>query len=870
MSTTLHLLAFNNYYNRRIVRYKTIQQYQPYILHTYQDRNFVPGDGITTTAISNYSGEQPDYMVVTDEYSNIVSRWWVIDAVRVVGGQFRLSLLRDLVADFYYAATSAECLIQRATPLSLNDPAIYNTQDMSFNQIRQQPQLLYDKSKTPWIVGYIPSDAFQEDTTISTVEYIDKQAAIEVDGIQSWQFFNTATDNLVYTPTTQLNLQQKIFQYQLIDGKPVADVYSTNLNAQIGNDSGLLTTLLYRENIQGLTAGQAFAQAGIQRYNQEYAAATAAPGIYAAVARDTIDNSLLFKIPAAQITANTIKAVQDADGFQSRLATQAQALNSQLTRINVDDAACNRLKALSGQTIKDTVTGIVYNIEVKETYVTAKRDVVRTQQLAQVVNNAVTGALGAANNLSTNLAWAIRIKANQNDMTQVIRADIAVPETITFPLELKNTYKRVYAELRRRTLDAEVTIKSASTRQHLTDAPYDMFCIPYSQLEVITSQDESITTQPGVGINIGNAIAKGVITDGDASAGGSASIYDLQLLPYCPVQQALTADGTLDARRVDYSQVTVQDIPVNVIIWCSSSNFNFTIPKRIISTTQMYSKKINALTKFCRLCSPNGSGMFQFTPEKNGGLQEIEVNCTYKPFQPYIHLKPRFGVLYGEPSSIDYRGLICGGDFSVAQLSNAWANYQQNNSNYQAIFDRQIQNLQLTQDVQRSREVLSGVTSTVSGAISGATKGASSGGVWGGVAGAAVGAGVNAAMAGVNYAMNERLRDQAVDYSTAMFGYNLGNIKAIPTAISKTAANVVNNPLIPYLERYICTTEEQEALRNYLQYRGFRIGRMGTINDYQQSNPTYIKATPIQIPDIAEGYHIANALAAELTKGVYI
>jgi hypothetical protein len=51
-----------------------------------------------------------------------------------------------------------------------------------------------------------------------------------------------------------------------------------------------------------------------------------------------------------------------------------------------------------------------------------------------IVNNAVTGKLDVTTDLPSRLAVAVRIKATQNDPTQAIFADVAVPETITFPL----------------------------------------------------------------------------------------------------------------------------------------------------------------------------------------------------------------------------------------------------------------------------------------------------------------------------------------------------------------------------------------------------------------------------------------------------
>jgi hypothetical protein len=92
-------------------------------------------------------------------------------------------------------------------------------------------------------------------------------------------------------------------------------------------------------------------------------------------------------------------------------------------------------------------------------------------------------------------------------------------------------------------------------------------------------------------------------------------------------------------------------------------------------------RKVYGLTKFARICSPNYAGVFQFSPQKNDGFHYIEINCTYKPFMPYIHLNPDFNGLYGQDFN-DNRGLICGGDFSLARLNNAWEEFELQNKNY--------------------------------------------------------------------------------------------------------------------------------------------------------------------------------------------
>lgn len=102
-----------------------------------------------------------------------------------------------------------------------------------------------------------------------------------------------------------------------------------------------------------------------------------------------------------------------------------------------------------------------------------------------------------------------------------------------------------------------------------------------------------------------------------------------------------------------------------------------------------------------RLSAGNYSAMFEFSPAKGGGFNGWLVDCTYKPFQPWIHVIPELGFLYGDNfiKIDDARGLICGGDYSLTQLSDVWANYKLNNKTYQEAFDRTIAHMEVDNSI---------------------------------------------------------------------------------------------------------------------------------------------------------------------------
>lgn len=416
-------------------------------------------------------------------------------------------------------------------------------------------------------------------------------------------------------------------------------------------------------------------------------------------------------------------------------------------------------------------------------------------------------------------------------------------------------------------------IEIDNNRYHLNDAPYDMFCIPYSD-DLIINKFNSFYVQSNKELAFQTALALG------RDYIGAGYIYDIQLLPYCPFRSCIKEDGTFDIDTVSvydieslredqsYGNGTV----VGVVLFGTQSNFSFNIQKSI----PLSNKKIQNECDVWRLCSPNYSGLFEFNVAKNNGVQYFNVDCTYKPYNPYIHINPNFQNLYGYDAN-DMRGLVCGGDFSLPQITDAWKTYELNNKNYQEIFDRNIQSMELKNNIQRDRQVFGAISGTVMGGASGAAVGANAG-PWGAVAGAIVGTATSAVGGGLDVYYGDQLRAEALDYTRDMYGYQLGNVQALPYSLAKTSAFTANNKLWPFIEYYSCNEIEKRALANKIAYNGMTVMRIGTMNDfigntwsYQDiTSKGYIKGKLIRLETIEDDYHIINALSGELDKGVFI
>ena len=160
MFNTLYVLSgYNNYINRKLKFENTINEYLEFDNMIFTGVNFNPNDEINTEVTLNFRDyATADYVIVADEAGqNIVSRWFIIDRVRVRGNQWNFTLRRDVVADYWNVVKSSPCFIEKAI-LNYDDPRLFNKEDMTFHQIKTEETLLKDNSGCPWIIFYADKD----------------------------------------------------------------------------------------------------------------------------------------------------------------------------------------------------------------------------------------------------------------------------------------------------------------------------------------------------------------------------------------------------------------------------------------------------------------------------------------------------------------------------------------------------------------------------------------------------------------------------------------------------------------------------------------------------------------------------------------
>lgn len=170
---TLYLLKYNKYFNRKILYEDTIDAYQTYVQKIVDHVSFIPNDNLTTTQILNVSDINADYLLVTDTNTTagteyIHSRWFIINYKRTRGGQYELTLRRDVLADHIDELKDAPMFIEKAM-VDDNNPLIINDEGMQFNKVKKSETLLKDKSGVPWIVGYIAKDTPATDVEVPAV-----------------------------------------------------------------------------------------------------------------------------------------------------------------------------------------------------------------------------------------------------------------------------------------------------------------------------------------------------------------------------------------------------------------------------------------------------------------------------------------------------------------------------------------------------------------------------------------------------------------------------------------------------------------------------------------------------------------------------
>lgn len=790
----LYPLTYKNYYNRIAQKLPTISDYAAHICTgaTYLPSiDFDPKDGVDTTQIigtgaAPYNGDVPDYVLITDTTgTTIISRWYVIEAKYNRKGQYKLTLHRDFWADFREDLLNSPAFIRKGW-VSKDDPAIFNPEQMTFNQIKTTESLIKDGLGHGWIVGYCARPTG------------DKTITIYPDNIVVEGEYATLADFPVTDYTKVINKAGAVIQTgsEIMNGaKARALRYIIEIDQPLyGYPFEIAARNCWSEDV-GYTQFQ-YSSSVLRPFLRDY-----------------------FASPDSTIQQNLLS----------------------IFRIFEDEVISNGIDF-------ESYVGKYYKINNKYYSASIERRSPSEYSVIPIASSTYPNTYSA---MDTAIMSSGKVVSNSSGKGLSVYAVQYLERLVLQEVDLDTI---------------SLTIKS--TVKNLSDAPYCMWSIPFGGPEYYNGVTKYVSQQQA--LKWASAIQEQL---------GTAN-YDVQLLPYCPRRdfiqtlmggvQAFYVAGGIGTADVDYTDI--KDNSQNVVaalIWSITSTFSFENSYTINCSSDDLEFKVDHETRFIRLVSPNYNGQYEMTPEENDGINGLIINCTYKPYNPFIQVIPNFKRMYGGNFG-DARGLICAGDYSIPQISDAWVNYELQNKNYQQSFNRNIQSLELRNKYARTGDILNAVTGTVGAGVNGATAGAAAGPV-GAIVGGVVGTAGGAITGALDVNIAEDLRRDNIDLAKDQFGYRLGNIQAVPDSLTKVSA--LNNcfKIFPFIEVYEATDIEKQALRDKINYDGMSIGRIGNIAEFRVMNDLkMVKGTFIRINGIEDDYHVFRAINEEFERGVFI
>ena len=537
----LLLLHYNNYFNRIIKKEDTVAAYMNADANyrVASNANFNPGDGVSTSIVLGlgpngtiFDGEEFDYLVayeIVDNVSVIRGRWFILEQDRKRGGQYELTLKRDVIADNYNDVVNSPIFLEKGYINDVNDPLLYNSESMNLNQIKQVEIPLKDETQSGWVVGYIPSDAFPKvEPAYDRVEKkvtIPMSADITVNGLSSWNYWQYCSANPNYKFMADNAGKRKVtvkIRSQRVwasSGRTArCDMVTANYAFYPNStDSGTYSQVNsgFIENSSGSW--------NFPQWYQDYGPVTFSQG--------TINSSICAKI---------FDPVRNNSAFNT-------ALNAILGNgISIGDTSA--LRKLQDKIILDSSTNTYYRISVITTSASNPMTVTSSVSGGQAALTALKNAMYYPNGAGGSLQGEYATFTASNSST-------------SYAVQLTNVGVSLYVDLN-------------SDRAHLNDAPYDMFCIPFSDTLKLKYGETQFTCSKNVALSMATEIAKDL---------GSKSVYDVQLLPYCPnrtlIVKSDSPSTTLDLTGVKYDLIkeSVTNAPKSAVIWCTESTFQVPI-----------------------------------------------------------------------------------------------------------------------------------------------------------------------------------------------------------------------------------------------------------------------------------------------------
>lgn len=905
----LLLSGFNNYFNRRIVKYSSIDDYldtdHSDDLLALEKINFNPNDNVGTKIILNTTLDNADYLVVYDDDDNIISRWFVLSNVRQRNGQYEHSLKRDVIADNLDTLMTSPIYVHKGM-LSEDNPLILNSEGMSFNQIKTDETLLKDISNVAWLVGYISKNCPAEDITTSAqdtiLEYTTLTAIATAMGTTEATLSSLINIGLTQTSpsffTNKLTLAFSTYygETELIpntnwikrnyDANILSLIGSTQeytvntddknyaLYKYIGTTSSAIQTSLNNFDNATISNATSLKNAMPTYTSRGYYLTSSQLEIFKSFANQNIlYNGVYYKLQIVEASNRTYTHInrQNVSGY-TVLNTIANTNNTSLVNgritLRTEDTECY---------IQLVEIDTSQNASLLKTKVSSSRATCKNQvyDMFAIPYGNVKIYIEADdkyyNGISSEQALKLAI-----EIARELDAEIYDLQLLPYCPYLKETYYD----------DAEEAICLDTT--NILDQNYSY--IYKTNSSATRTYNFTDDTQWSVSTVAGGLEAEVVITPVLGVGESIISIQNITFNNYLEAQGWRIQSGypTTDGSTIKViietqdENATTQDILfsvdyrvngatniVSVLYWCNSASFQTQLN---YSLSIEESRKLDSQCNMYRLVSPNYQGSFEFNVAKNGtSIDYFTAYCTYKPYTPFIKVEPQFSGLYGTNFN-DNRGLICGGDFSIPRFTDRWETYELNNKNYQNIFNREIANLDFNNQIAMRNQLINATTGVVGDTVKGAGAGAMVGGGWGAIAGAVVGLGTSTIGAVYDTMTLQREQHENRQLAIDKFNFSLGNIKALPYTLTKVGAFDISSKLFPFVEYYTCTNEEKQMLRDKITYESMTVFKIDYFGNYVSQDTTkhYFKGELIRNLDLYVATNVFNEIYNELLKGVYI
>ena len=566
MNNIYLLYNFNSYHNRVLKKFDTLTEYLTY--QTTEDNqydmitnaNFDYKDGVVANCTYNLGSgfeydNSPNYALVVDTESHIKSRWYVVDGIKTRGGQYLLTLLRDGIADYKDEILYAPCYIEKAT-LGSGNPLIFNSENISVNQIKTSETLLKDPSKCAWVVGYLAPDTTA--TTISSNE------AVEIDGaFVDASAFGTYLQNMGiknYCATSESGLSDagigsspqstdsRVYEFQITYICRAPAYINSQATASIGYNA----LRFYFNTNSSSVSGESVNGPGSSVAN--------------------VNTNTGLEYYAYDVSVNLFKGWSSViNNFKNNISSRTSSLQSSIL-------------SYTGHTDSYQTIG---NFQSKKYKV--------GNDYYELTLNTNSTSWNLVDRFGTNQTGYSFI-SSLNDMGEVEEVNSVSSDAIAIQEHMRNAYISIT-----KISSSELSFDLTGGERVCGTLPYKMFAIPYSREKNITvrygtsSSYTTINMAKELALSIGKAIS--------AKYSGANALYDLQLLPYCPAQNIIVSDHTIlvPNNNTQTTLVKKDSTNIGVIYWCADNQGTFNINHNITVTNT----KLESITDMYRLSSPN-------------------------------------------------------------------------------------------------------------------------------------------------------------------------------------------------------------------------------------------------------------------------